>query len=94
MVNVLRHATGKVAISLTEDEGNIVLIFKNEADNLCEQDIDRLFDRFYTADQSRTSRRTGLGISIAYNLMLKMNGRLTAELHDGYLEMRCEWKRS
>ncbi|WP_245640213.1 sensor histidine kinase [Paenibacillus dakarensis] len=66
--NVIRHSTGTVTISLKENEGNIVLIFKNEADNLSEQDIDKLFDRFYTADSSRSSRRTGLGLSIAYSL--------------------------
>jgi signal transduction histidine kinase len=91
--NMIRHATGKVSISLKADEGNIVLIFKNEAGSLSEQDIDRLFDRFYTADRSRSSRRTGLGLSIAYSLMSKMDGRLTAKLNDGYLEMTCEWKR-
>ncbi|MFG1732393.1 sensor histidine kinase [Paenibacillus sp. 843] len=92
--NVIRHTTGTVAIGLKENEGNILLIIKNQADNLSEQDIDKLFDRFYTADRSRSSRRTGLGLSIAYSLMLKMNGRLTARLQDGCLEMRCEWKRS
>ncbi|EGG34688.1 sensor histidine kinase [Paenibacillus sp. HGF5] len=92
--NVIRHTTGNVAISLKENEGNILLIIRNQADNLSEQDIDKLFDRFYTADRSRSSRRTGLGLSIAYSLMLKMNGRLTARLQDGCLEMRCEWKRS
>jgi signal transduction histidine kinase len=90
--NVIRHATGPAAISLREDGGNIVLIIKNEADNLSEQDIDRLFDRFYTADRSRSSRRTGLGLSIAHSLMLKMNGRLTAAFHDGSVEIRCEWQ--
>lgn len=92
--NVIRHTTGNVAISLKENEGNILLIIRNQADNLREQDIDKLFDRFYTADRSRSSRRTGLGLSIAYSLMLKMNGRLTARLQGGCLEMRCEWKRS
>lgn len=92
--NVIRHTTGNVAISLKENEGNILLIIRNQADNLSEQDIDKLFDRFYTADRSRSSRRTGLGLSIAYSLMLKMNGRLTARLQGGCLEMRCEWKRS
>ncbi|WP_456287263.1 HAMP domain-containing histidine kinase [Paenibacillus sp. AK002] len=92
--NVIRHTTGNVAISLKENEGNILLIIRNQADNLSEKDIDKLFDRFYTADRSRSSRRTGLGLSIAYSLMLKMNGRLTARLQDGCLEMRCEWKRS
>lgn len=90
--NVIQHATGKAAISLKKDDKNIVLIVKNEANNLNEKDIDALFDRFYTADRSRSGRRTGLGLSIAASLMLKMNGRLTAELRDGNLEMKCEWK--
>ncbi|MBB3129995.1 signal transduction histidine kinase [Paenibacillus rhizosphaerae] len=92
--NVIRHATGKVAISLKQEEGNVVLIFRNEAANLSEQDVDHLFDRFYTADRSRSSRRTGLGLSIAYSLMSKMDGRLTAGLQDGCLEIRCGWNRS
>ncbi len=90
--NVIQHATGKAAISLKKDDKNIVLSVKNEASNLNEKDIDSLFERFYTADRSRSGRRTGLGLSIAASLMLKMNGRLTAELRDGSLEMRCEWK--
>ncbi len=89
--NVIRHATGPAAISLKEDGGSIVLIVKNEADNLSGQDIDRLFERFYTADRSRSGRRTGLGLSIAHSLMSKMNGRLTVAFHDGCVEMRCEW---
>ncbi|GIP47862.1 two-component sensor histidine kinase [Paenibacillus sp. J53TS2] len=89
--NVIRHATGEVSISLKGEGNQIVLIFKNKAAYLTGQDIDRLFDRFYTADRSRASRTTGLGLSIAQSLMSKMNGRLTAELHNGYVEMRCEW---
>lgn len=90
--NVIQHATGKAAISLQKEDESIVLIVRNEANNLNEEDLDSLFDRFYTADRSRSRRRTGLGLSIAYSLMMKMNGRLTAELHDGNLEMKCEWK--
>jgi signal transduction histidine kinase len=90
--NVVKHATGEVSISLEKLSGKIVLVVCNEAHNLNEHDIGRLFDRFYTADQSRSGRRSGLGLSIAHSLMLKMNGRLTAEFNDGYLEMKCEWK--
>ncbi|MNJ42721.1 Alkaline phosphatase synthesis sensor protein PhoR [compost metagenome] len=90
--NVIQHATGKTIISLKKEDENVVFIVRNEADNLNEKDVDSLFDRFYTADRSRSGRRTGLGLSIAASLMLKMDGRLTAEFHDGYLEMKCEWK--
>jgi signal transduction histidine kinase len=91
--NVIQHSTGKVVIYLNKDDEKIVLVVRNEASNLSEQDVDLLFDRFYIADKSRSGRRTGLGLSIAHTFMLKMNGRLTARLNDGYLEMQCEWKR-
>jgi signal transduction histidine kinase len=90
--NVVKHATGDVSICLEKWSEKIVLVVSNEAHNLNEHDIGRLFDRFYTADQSRSSRRSGLGLSIAHSLMLKMDGRLTAEFRDGYLVMKCEWK--
>lgn len=52
----------------------------------------RLFDRFYTADQSRTGKSTGLGLSIVKSFMEKMNGTITGQLNDGNLSITCEWK--
>ena len=47
-----------------------------------EKDVELFFNRFYTADQTRSGKGTGLGLSIAKALMDKMNGKLSAELKD------------
>jgi len=92
VTNAIRHATGAIEVSLKKEAGSVLFIVRNEAANLSEQDVNRLFDRFYTADQTRTGRSTGLGLSIAHSLMHKMDAQLTASLRSEQLEMKCEWK--
>ena len=48
-----------------------------------EMDIPHLFDRFYTTDQSRTKKTTGLGLAIAQRLVTRMGGQIVASLQNG-----------
>jgi signal transduction histidine kinase len=70
------------------------LTISNEAKHVTEFNLGLLFNRFYKADQTRSGKGTGLGLSIAKSLMLKMDGKLSAELKAGRLHMKCEWKLS
>lgn len=45
--------------------------------------IPHLFDRFYTTDQSRTKKTTGLGLAIAQRLVTRMGGQIVASLQNG-----------
>jgi signal transduction histidine kinase len=90
--NAVRHSSGNVTISLEEYPTSVELIINNPAEQLHEKDLYHLFDRFYKADQTRMGKGTGLGLAIAKSLMMKMNGNLTAELKDGQLFMKCQWK--
>ncbi|SET64727.1 Signal transduction histidine kinase [Oceanobacillus limi] len=91
LTNAIRHANGQVAIQL-RDEGDFVeLTISNSVDQLSEQDVTHMFNRFYKADQTRTGNGTGLGLPIAKSLMEKMNGSLTAELKGNELFMKCKW---
>lgn len=92
MSNALNHSDGNISISLTETEAKASLIVKNDAYSLTKQDVSRMFDRFYMADQSRTGKSTGLGLSIVKSLMEKMNGKISGQLHDGQLTIICEWE--
>ena len=92
ILNSIKHSSGNVLIRLERLQSGIQLIICNPAPHLKEEDLLLLFDRFYKADQTRTEKSTGLGLSIAKSLMLKMNGKLTAELKDNQLYMKCEWK--
>lgn len=91
IVNAIRHSSGNIGISLERLQSTAVLTISNDASRLTENDLNLLFNRFYTADQTRSGKSTGLGLSIAKSLMSKMDGKLSAELKDGQLYMRCIW---
>lgn len=91
VTNAIKYSDKNVDITLEKDNGVINLIISNDAHNLTERDVELFFDRFYTADQTRSGKGTGLGLSIAKSLMDKMNGKFSAELKDGWLYMKCSW---
>lgn len=92
--NAIRYTEDNVVVSLEEDELHAKLIVKNDASTLTNQDARRMFDRFYMADQSRSSKSTGLGLSIVKSLMDRMDGTIKATLKDGVLFIICRWNKS
>ena len=62
--NMLKYADKNIKISLFQEENYIISKFQNLAPNLKEEDMDKLFDRFYTSDKSRSDKNTGLGLAI------------------------------
>ena len=48
-----------------------------------EQDIDRIFERFYKTDRARTSRGTGLGLAIAKHIVQVHQGKIVAKSREG-----------
>ena len=48
-----------------------------------EQELDRIFERFYKTDRARTSRGTGLGLAIAKHIIQAHHGKIWAKSKDG-----------
>lgn len=71
--NAVKYSDGDLKIELNES-GEI--FFSNTATGLNEIQVAKLFDRFYTVSDARTS--TGLGLSIARTLVERMNGEISA----------------
>ncbi|MDQ0087884.1 signal transduction histidine kinase [Paenibacillus anaericanus] len=92
LVNTVKHTTGHVEISFKRQQETADLTIVNDAKELAGSDVNLIFDRFYTADRTRSSQASGLGLSIAKSLMNKMDGTLTAELDGEKLMMTCRWK--
>lgn len=92
ILNVIQHAEGAISISLLADEFNEETIFtvQNKVDNEYIH-TDRLFNRFYTADQTRRYSG-GLGLVIVKNLMEKLNGTVDIQVTDGIFEIVCKWR--
>lgn len=91
--NSLKYASGEIIIRLEEKADVTQLIVTNDAPHLNASDVQHFFDRFYTADKSRTGQNTGLGLAIVKTLMKKLGGDIRAELEQGKLSVVCEWKR-
>ena len=64
------------AVSRGQGKGVAELVVSNAVDELPEGDLDRLFDRFYRADVSRSSKTGGLGVGLSVV-------RAIAEAHGG-----------
>ena len=64
------------AVSRVQGKGATELVVSNAVDELPEDDLDRLFDRFYRADVSRSSKTGGSGVGLSVV-------RAIAEAHGG-----------
>lgn len=84
--NALMHGEGDYVISSIEKEGKYVFVFENSTNDIVSTDIDKIFERFYTTDKSRSKKGTGLGLAISQKLMTQMGGTIEARL-DGKIFM-------
>ena len=78
--NAVRYAKGCLEVSVYEREGEVEICFTNDVEDMNVSDVERLFERFYTPDDSRTQGSTGLGLTIAKEFVEKMKGSMEAEL--------------
>lgn len=84
--NALVHGKESLEISL-EQKDKTEISFKNKIDNKVNIETEKLFERFYTADLSRTNKNTGLGLAIVKEIVNQMNGKVTAKIEDNYLNI-------
>lgn len=78
--NTIRYAKEKAEIFLKKDNSYAFLSICNPAPNLTQDDTEHLFERFYTADKSRNSGGSGLGLYIVKKLLTQMDGNINASL--------------
>jgi len=76
--------------SLEQRDGAVFLVASDGGAGVPEEDLPRLFERFYRADRARTSRGTGLGLAIVKHIVTSAGGRVEADAPaGGGLEIRC-----
>ena len=80
--NAVKYSDGDIKIKLLPTGE---MVFENTAKALSSVKTEQLFDRFFTVKTSSNS--TGLGLSIAKNLVERMNGNITADYKDNMLKI-------
>ena len=82
VVNALRHGSGPLRVTTrpADEGGSISVQFANPVADSSAIDADRLFERFYQADASRSTAGSGLGLSVAAKLAAAQGMDLSAHL--------------
>ncbi len=85
--NALRYtsAGGVVRVSAAPDHGFVQVTVSDTGAGIPAEDLPRVFDRFYRVDKSRarSSGGSGLGLSVAKQLVEAQGGRIWAESEPG-----------
>ena len=85
--NALAHGDGDYEFSSYRKQESYEFVFQNSTTELREKDMDQIFERFYTTDQSRSKKTTGLGLTIAKKLTLQMGGTIHATLQKNIFQI-------
>ena len=71
-----------IKIRLCKKGDSVEFSVNNRGNVIGEDELEHIFDRFYRAEKSRTTKGYGLGLSIAQKIVQSMNGRLTAKSNE------------
>ena len=76
---------GSISVSMKKQQGKIEIRIKDTGMGIPQEDIERIFERFYRVDKARSRKLggTGLGLSIAKELMILHGGDIQIESEVG-----------
>ena len=96
--NLLKNAINysyentNIEIKINEENEKIKIVFRNKGDAIPEYKLEKLFDKFYRADDARQSSTggTGLGLAIAKEIIELHKGKIMAKNDGEYIEFAIE----
>lgn len=90
--NSIRYAGpgARLELSVARNDVGVTLVAADDGVGVAEEDLPRLFERFYRADRARASRGTGLGLAIVKHVVSSAGGTVEATGARGRgLTIRC-----
>jgi two-component system phosphate regulon sensor histidine kinase PhoR len=90
LVNLIHNAVkftrpgGEVVLSAGPDGECVRFSVRDTGTGIPEEELGRIFERFYKADRARSGGGTGLGLSIARHIVEAHGGRIWAESMEGH----------
>jgi two-component system, OmpR family, phosphate regulon sensor histidine kinase PhoR len=92
LVNTIRYAGegATCTVSLRRDDSGVVLEVADDGAGVPDEDVPRLFERFFRSDRARTTRGSGLGLAIVKHVIEAAGGNVEARGGQGRgLDVRC-----
>ena len=90
--NAIRHTNNNQPISINIEvmqSKQIKLTIGNPAEHMSQENLSRIFDRFYRVDPSRqrNSEGSGLGLAITKSIIESHGGKISAESNNGIIRL-------
>ena len=89
--NMIKHGEGFVKIILRKENNHIITEFINKSCEITEENVDKLFNRFYTTNHSRSDNNTGLGLYITKVLVEKLGHSIKGQVKNNMLTIKIQW---
>ncbi|WP_243095118.1 sensor histidine kinase [Lachnotalea sp. AF33-28] len=89
--NAFRHGRSRIRVSQKMTDHRIVTAVENDTDEIAPEDMEHIFDRFFTSDRMRTGQNTGLGLTIVKKLVEGLGGQITAGLEEDRFCIHITW---
>jgi signal transduction histidine kinase len=98
LINAIRYSIkpGVVKLSLSSEKEYVFIKVENKCNDMSKEDVERIFERFYRAEKSR-SRETGgsgLGLAIAKSIVELHEGTINAVYNEPAIIFTVKLKRS
>lgn len=76
----------EITVELKKEKNDIILNVKNQGKEIPKEIREKIFERFYRADESRNrdSNNYGLGLAIGKNIVTNHNGKISVNCLNGY----------
>ena len=85
--NAIKYSTGKVNFVVSKEKKASLYISSSISKSI---DVEKIFDKYYREENSRSSEGIGLGLYICRKLIKDMNGDISAYCNDNMLNIKIE----
>jgi signal transduction histidine kinase len=84
--NALKYTAegGRVSVALKDRRNEAVLVFEDNGIGIADENLPRIFDRFYRCDTSRPQSGTGLGLSLVKAVVQDLGGNIQVSSQYGH----------
>ena len=96
--NAIKHSEkeGEIKVTLQKEKNEINLKVTNKGKEIPKEMQEKIFERFYRADESRNrnTNRYGLGLAIAKSIVTNHNGKIEVQSINGYTTFTIKLKKT